>query len=41
MTAWFCFILKGDQEAGKAFCGSEPELKKNGENCQDVVIENF
>lgn len=41
MTAWFWFHFKDDQEAGKAFCGSEPELKKNEENWQDVVIENF
>lgn len=37
MTAWFSYYLKGDEEAGKAFFGENPELKEN-QNYQDVNI---
>jgi len=34
VTAWLCYWLKDDQEAGKAFFGDEPELAQN-QNWQD------
>ena len=36
MTAWFCYILLNDSEAGKAFCGKDAELLKNDNwiNCE-------
>jgi len=36
MTAWFCYILLNDLEAGKAFCGKDAELLKNDNwiNCE-------
>lgn len=38
-TAWFCYLLKGDQEAGKAFTGKNPELLSNP-NFSDAAIKN-
>lgn len=29
LAAWFCYWLKGDQEAGKAFMGDNAEIKTN------------
>jgi len=29
MTAWFCYYLKGDSTAGKAFIGDDAEILKN------------
>lgn len=29
MTAWMCYWLKGDSQAGKCFVGSNPELMSN------------
>ena len=40
MTAWFCFILKNDEEAGKAFCGEDAEFLRNNENWQNCEIKN-
>ena len=40
MTAWFCFILKSDEEAGKAFSGQDPEFLRNNENWQNCEIKN-
>ncbi|MDO4197790.1 MAG: alpha/beta hydrolase [Erysipelotrichaceae bacterium] len=37
MTAWFCYWLKGDEEAGKAFFGESPEMADNS-SWQDVRI---
>ena len=37
MTAWFMYWLKGDEEAGKAFFGEEPEISRN-KNWQNVRI---
>lgn len=37
MTAWFSYWLKGDEEAGKAFFGENPEIQNN-KNWQDVEI---
>ena len=36
MTAWFCFVLLNDLEAGKAFCGKDAEILKNDnwEKCE-------
>ena len=36
MTAWFCYILLNDSEAGKAFCGNNVEFLNNNnwENCE-------
>lgn len=39
MTAWFIYWLQGDEAAGKAFFGTDAEIKVN-ENWQDVTI-NF
>ena len=40
MTAWFCFILKSDEEAGKAFSGQDAEFLINNENWQNCEIIN-
>lgn len=40
MTAWFCFILKNDEEASKAFSGKDAEFLRNNENWQNCEIEN-
>jgi predicted peptidase len=40
MTAWFCFILKSDEEAGKAFSGQDAEFLRNNENWQNCEIIN-
>ena len=40
MTAWFCFILKSDEEAGKAFSGQDAEFLRNNENWQNCEIKN-
>ena len=40
MTAWFCFILKNDEEAGKAFSGQDAEFLRNNENWQNCEIKN-
>lgn len=37
MTAWFMYILKDDEEAGKAFFGGNAEILSN-ENWQDIKI---
>ena len=37
VTAWFAYYLQGDEEAGKAFFGSSPEISAN-ELYQDVEI---
>lgn len=37
-TAWFCYLLKGDQYAGKAFTGGSPELLFNP-NFSDGAIK--
>ena len=37
VTAWFAYYLQGDEEAGKAFFGSSPEISSN-ELYQDVEI---
>lgn len=37
MTAWFMWLLQGDQEAAKAFTGKNPELMGNA-LYQDVRI---
>lgn len=29
MTAWFCWLLQGDERAGKAFTGQDPEILRN------------
>lgn len=39
MTAWFMYWLKGDEEAGKAFFGENPEMATNS-NWQDVRIND-
>ena len=41
MTAWFCYILKDDKEAEKAFCGKDSEILKNNENWQNCVTNNL
>ena len=35
MTAWFCYILKGDKKAKEIFCGKHPEIENN--NLKDNV----
>ena len=40
MTAWFCFILKNDEEAGKAFTGKDAEFLRNNENWMNCEIKN-
>ena len=40
MTAWFCFILKNDEEASKAFSGQDAEFLRNNENWQNCEIKN-
>ena len=40
MTAWFCFILKNDEEAGKAFSGQDAEFLRNNEIWQNCEIKN-
>ena len=40
MTAWLCFILKNDEEAGKAFSGKDAEFLRNNENWQNCEIKN-
>ena len=37
ITAWFMYYLQGDEEAGKAFFGDNPEISAN-ELYQDVII---
>ena len=37
VTAWFMYFLQGDEEAGKAFFGDNPELSAN-EFYQDIMI---
>ncbi|MFN8576751.1 MAG: alpha/beta hydrolase [Candidatus Sericytochromatia bacterium] len=39
MTAWFMYTLLNDNEAKKAFVGTNPEIKQNP-NWQDVEIRN-
>ena len=41
MTAWFCFILLNDSEAGKAFCGENAEFLKNDQNWEKCEIKNL
>lgn len=36
MTAWFCWLLKGDNDAAKVFTGTSPEIESNT-NWQDVI----
>lgn len=38
MTAWFRYTLLNDVNAGKAFVGTNPEIKHN-EQWQDVKIK--
>lgn len=40
MTAWFCYWLKGDAEAGKAFIGENAEILHN-KRWQDVKTQNL
>ena len=40
MTAWSFFILKSDEEAGKAFSGQDSEFLRNDENWQNCEIKN-
>ena len=40
MTAWFCFILKNDEVAGKAFIGKDAEFLRNNENWMNCQINN-
>ncbi|MGM9594412.1 MAG: alpha/beta hydrolase [Candidatus Onthomonas sp.] len=35
MTAWFCWLLQGDEDAAGVFCGDSPEISENA-NWQDV-----
>ena len=37
ITAWFMYYLQGDEEAGKAFFGNDPEIVTN-ELYQDIMI---
>lgn len=37
VTAWFMYFLQGDEEAGKAFFGDNPEISAN-EFYQDIMI---
>lgn len=39
MTAWMLYHLCGDNEAGKAFTGDDPEIVRN-ENWQDIDVKN-
>ena len=41
MTAWFCYLLKSDDEAKDAFVGSKPEIYRNNDNWQDVQFKGF
>ena len=41
MTAWFCYLLKSDDEAKDAFVGNQPEIYKNNDNWQDVQFKGF
>lgn len=36
MTAWFCYFLKGDSTAGKAFTGDDAEILKNTERWNNI-----
>ena len=36
MTAWFCYFLKGDRAAGKAFVGDEAEILKNTDRWTNI-----
>lgn len=40
MTAWFCFILKNDEEASQAFSGQDAEFLRNNENWENCEIKN-
>ncbi|MBR2801530.1 MAG: alpha/beta hydrolase [Erysipelotrichaceae bacterium] len=37
VTAWFMWQLQGDEEAAKAFCGTQPELLNNPLYCDQAV----
>ena len=41
ITAWFCYMLKNDKYAAKAFAGNNPEILINNLNWQDVKIKNI
>lgn len=36
MTAWFCYFLKGDSVAGKAFIGDDAEILKNTNRWKNI-----
>ena len=36
MTAWFCYFLKGDSAAGKAFIGEDAEILKNTNRWKNI-----
>ena len=36
MTAWFCYFLKGDSAAGKAFIGDDAEILKNTNRWKNI-----
>ncbi|MGM9662759.1 MAG: alpha/beta hydrolase [Oscillospiraceae bacterium] len=38
MTAWFCWLLRGDETAAGVFTGASPELLQNTDNWQDAAI---
>ena len=38
MTAWFCWLLCGDEAAAGVFIGEDQELPRNTDNWQDVTI---
>lgn len=38
MTAWFCWLLQGDETAAGVFTGGAPELPRNTDNWQDVTV---
>lgn len=37
LNAWFCYTLKGDEEAAKVFTGEDPELFRNSKRWKDVM----
>ena len=41
MTAWFCYYLKGDSTAGKAFIGDDAEILKNTTRWINVKRKNL
>ena len=41
MTAWFCYYLKGDSTAGKAFVGDDAEILKNTSRWINIKRKNL